>query len=92
MDSSAFDVARWDHWLLILGFVCLSAYGLWLSWQWRPTVRRRVRSRLARQLAVEVHARRMRLNQVRSSLNRDGSSHVDLHPTDAQAISSKSVL
>ncbi|MEL6139121.1 MAG: hypothetical protein AAFQ61_13225 [Cyanobacteria bacterium J06626_23] len=33
--GDAFDPTRWDHWLLILCFLSISAVGLWLSWQWR---------------------------------------------------------
>ncbi|MEM9090927.1 MAG: hypothetical protein AAGC93_19545 [Cyanobacteria bacterium P01_F01_bin.53] len=35
MDGAGFEMARLDHWLLIVCFLGLSASGLGLSWQWR---------------------------------------------------------
>lgn len=59
MDSSGFDATRWEHWLLISCFVVMAAGGLWSSWQFKQAAKKRarqqrVRSRLARRLAMEL--------------------------------------
>lgn len=74
MSSAGFDPANWSHWLLVICFVALSAWGLALSWQWGAADRKRRkwnkrmraerrRIELARQLAVESGATSHRLPQ-----------------------------
>ena len=41
MEKAGFDAASWSHWLLIICFVGVSAWGLALSWQWGKTSRTR---------------------------------------------------
>jgi len=60
MDSAGFDSARWDHWLLVVCFVAIATYGLWSTWQWSRATRQanqksRVKAKLARRLAIEIH-------------------------------------
>ncbi|MEM6453134.1 MAG: hypothetical protein AAF703_22805 [Cyanobacteria bacterium P01_D01_bin.105] len=63
--SSAFDVTRWDHWLLIVCFMIIAACGLWISWQWQHHPDKSKRSsnkkeakaaeKLAHRLMIELH-------------------------------------
>lgn len=55
MDGAGFEMARLDHWLLIVCFLGLSVNGLWLSWQWHKADRsQRKRTRRARRLAMDI--------------------------------------
>ena len=44
-NASEFDLARWDHWLLLVTFMTLSVLGLWLSWRSHQESRQRRRRR-----------------------------------------------
>lgn len=73
MDSVGFDSACLTDWLLVGCFVCISVWGLWLSRRWKAEIRsRRMRSRLAGRLWIELHGQhafgtRRKVRQKRSS-------------------------
>lgn len=57
MNGAGFEMARLDHWLLIVGFLGLSVTGLRLSWQWRQAGR--AQRKRSRRLAMEAHAQNL---------------------------------
>lgn len=89
MNDAALDITRWDHWLLLVSFIAIAASGLWLSWQWKAerNVKRHIekrraiaKSRLSRQLALEVYHRN-EANPAGTYPDRINPAHEQLRPT-----------
>lgn len=60
MEKVGFNLASWSHWLLVVCFVGVSAWGLMLSWQWGEkdrTRRQRNKRRRAERKQIELSRR-----------------------------------
>ena len=76
MDSAGFDAARWDHWLLLVGFITVACCGLRLSYLWRKDLWKK--ERLAKVWQVKVRQMKVRQMKVRSRQRSMATYHSEI--------------